>query len=171
MKLVRIVRGHCIDVFLALIYCRTNIQCFPSPKYDHTYAVNDGHRCFICLSFFSSLSQYGNMFSVAGAQQQIVNIDGPPRRQHHSILSEINSEVVQIPPGTQTPAISQIEALLESIVDAVSTGNELVIPYRSIRSSNNEASSQSQHGEDRPPDVVRFPGRTIQEAKRFGTKD
>jgi meiotic recombination protein SPO11 len=111
------------------------------------------------------------MFSVSGAQQQIVNIDGTPQRQHHSVLPEINSEAVQIPPGTQTPAISQIEALLESIVDAVSTGNELVIPYRSIRSSNKGAASQSQHGGDRPLDVVRFPGRTIQEAKRFGTSE
>lgn len=115
------------------------------------------------------------MFSVLGAQQQIVNItqtsDSPPRRLHHSVSPEISSEAVQTLPGTQTPAISQIEALLESIVDAVSTGNELVIPYRSIRSSNNGEASQLHQGEDRPLDVVRFPGRTIQEAKRFGTSE
>ncbi|KAH6640993.1 Spo11/DNA topoisomerase VI subunit A [Chaetomium tenue] len=93
--------------------------------------------------------------------------DVHPRRQHHSVLPDVSSEAVQVPPGTRTPAISQIEALLESIVDAIYTGDELVIPYRSVRSPNNGANSQSQHEENRPLDVVRFPGRTIQEAKKF----
>lgn len=115
------------------------------------------------------------MFSISGVQEQIMDdtqaSDVHPRPQHRSVLLELNSEAVQIPPGTRTPAISQIEALLESIVDAICTGNELVIPYRSVRSSNNDASSQSKNEENRSLDVVRFPGRTIQEAKKFGTTE
>ncbi|KAH6850710.1 Spo11/DNA topoisomerase VI subunit A, partial [Chaetomium sp. MPI-CAGE-AT-0009] len=45
-------------------------------------------------------------------------------------------------------------------------GSELVIPYQSIR-SHNGSNSQPRHGESHPLDVVRFPGRTVQEAKRF----
>ncbi|KAK0720130.1 Spo11/DNA topoisomerase VI subunit A [Lasiosphaeris hirsuta] len=55
-------------------------------------------------------------------------------------------------------ALSQIEALLESILDAISNGVELTIPYRTARSA---------RGEDRGCRVVRFPGRTAQEAERF----
>ncbi|KAK3297443.1 Spo11/DNA topoisomerase VI subunit A [Chaetomium fimeti] len=111
------------------------------------------------------------MFSFSGAQQHgsmnMTQTSDAPARHHPSLSPEIGSRAVQIPLGTQTPAISQIEALLESIVDAVCTGNELVIPYQSIRSPNHGANSQPRHGESRPLDVVKFPGRTVQEAKRF----
>ena len=64
-----------------------------------------------------------------------------------------------VPRGT---ALVQIENLLEGIVDAINDGTELRIPYRTIRGTH------TPQDEDRPGDFVRFPGRTIQEARRFG---
>lgn len=75
------------------------------------------------------------------------------------------SNVVSIPSvGSQDVALSRVEHLLESIVDAITNGTELIIPYRSSRSVDN---SQS---EERPAEAVKFPGRTIQEAKKFGRR-
>ncbi|KAK1757142.1 meiotic recombination protein rec12 [Echria macrotheca] len=59
----------------------------------------------------------------------------------------------------QAEAVARIEAILESVLDAIHNRTDLVIPYRSIRSS-----SVSEKPED---GFVRFPGRTAQEAKRF----
>jgi len=75
------------------------------------------------------------------------------------------SSLVTIPPNSRLDgALSQIEELLESIVDSLADSEELTIPYRTARYGN-ASSSQS---EDRQNDFVRFPGRTIQEAQRFG---
>lgn len=78
--------------------------------------------------------------------------------------------IVSIPRSNSNDgALSQIEDLLESIVDALDTGSELAIPYRRSRS---DAASQiqdlSQRRDARQSEVVRFPGRTIQEAQKFG---
>ncbi|KAK4122232.1 DNA topoisomerase IV, alpha subunit [Parathielavia appendiculata] len=75
--------------------------------------------------------------------------------------------MIQVPCVTQRGALSRIENLLESIVDAVSSGNELVIPYKTPRSSQNGTNAAASQSDDRQADVVRFPGRTVQEAKKF----
>ena len=64
-------------------------------------------------------------------------------------------------------ALAKIEAILESVVDALAIGAELVLPYRTIRSMQRSASGTNPPA-DRPADVVRFPGRTIQEVNKFG---
>jgi len=64
--------------------------------------------------------------------------------------------------------LALVEELLESIVDSIASGTELTIPYRVKRSSPATeplVSSQAaggQHG------VIRFPGRTPQDVRRFG---
>ncbi|KAL2262512.1 hypothetical protein VTK26DRAFT_1092 [Humicola hyalothermophila] len=80
---------------------------------------------------------------------------------------EVRKEVQILHNSPQARAISQIECLLESILDAVIDGHELIIPYKSARSLSNGTGSSSGRREARPQDVVRFPGRTTQEAKRF----
>ncbi|KAK3996629.1 meiotic recombination protein rec12 [Cladorrhinum sp. PSN332] len=65
-------------------------------------------------------------------------------------------------------ALSQIEDLLESIVDAIEAGSELVIPYRSSRSdAANKSQAADQQRDARQSELIRFPGRNIQEAKKF----
>ncbi|KAK3359637.1 Spo11/DNA topoisomerase VI subunit A [Lasiosphaeria hispida] len=77
----------------------------------------------------------------------------------HAHSRALRCALVPIPcNGSGGGALSQIETLLESILDAISNGDELAIPYRTVRST---------RGEDRGGEVVRFPGRTAQEAKRF----
>ena len=80
--------------------------------------------------------------------------------------------IVSIPrSNSDNGALSKIEDLLESIIDALDTGSELVIPFRRPRP---DAASQtqdlSQQRDARQVEVVRFPGRNVQEAKKFGEK-
>lgn len=75
---------------------------------------------------------------------------------------------VEIPLGPRNNAVSHIERLLESILDAISDGNELRIPYKSTRPPPTSTGSAPNRRDDGQQDVVRFPGRTIQEAKKFG---
>ncbi|KAK4464739.1 Spo11/DNA topoisomerase VI subunit A [Cladorrhinum samala] len=77
--------------------------------------------------------------------------------------------IVSIPrSNSDNGALSKIEDLLESIIDALDTGSELVIPFRRPRP---DAASQtqdlSQQRDARQVEVVRFPGRNVQEAKKF----
>ena len=73
------------------------------------------------------------------------------------------SSLVAIPQtASQHGALVKIEALLESMLDAIHDRKELVIPYRSSRSP------QLHQDDDRQAGVVRFPGRTAQEVTRFG---
>jgi hypothetical protein len=76
----------------------------------------------------------------------------------------VSSSIVTIPQvAPQETALEQIENLLEGIVDAISEGRELTIPFRTTRSP------QAQQGKEPDYNLVSFPGRTIQEAGRFGT--
>ncbi|KAK4157192.1 Spo11/DNA topoisomerase VI subunit A [Chaetomidium leptoderma] len=110
------------------------------------------------------------MFSTSGGQQRSANhaqtLDSISSRRSPSPHTAA-SNVIQFPSGTQNGAISRIEDLFESIVDAISSGDELAIPYQSTRSSQNGPSAVHPRSDARPMDVVRFPGRTVQEAKRF----
>lgn len=114
------------------------------------------------------------MFSVSGVQQPAMNDS-----QASDSFSTSNgvplpagvSNVLRVPAGTRSGALSQIEGLLEALVDAISNGDDLVIPYQSTRTYQNGANAVSSQGDGRPVDVVKFPGRTAQEAKRFGTRD
>ncbi|KAK1835739.1 meiotic recombination protein rec12 [Podospora conica] len=73
-----------------------------------------------------------------------------------------SSSIVTIPQvAPQETAIEQIENLLEGIVDAISEGRELTIPFRTTRIP------QAHQGDEQHGDSVRFPGRTAQEARRF----
>jgi meiotic recombination protein SPO11 len=86
-----------------------------------------------------------------------------------SASSSRSTKFVQVPSNDlQDGALAQIEGILESMVDAVKDGVELSIPYRNIRSAQNGAALDSSQGEGSQNDEVRFPGRTIQEAKKFG---
>ncbi|KAL2172499.1 hypothetical protein VTG60DRAFT_5253 [Thermothelomyces hinnuleus] len=111
------------------------------------------------------------MFSASRAQQKPANnthIPHPHFRQPSSMSFPAESDLVQIPFGSRTSALSRIEELLESIVDAITHANELTIPYETVRSSQNGAAEfEPQLGSDRAANVVRFPGRTIQEVKKF----
>jgi hypothetical protein len=78
--------------------------------------------------------------------------------------------VIQVPSVPERGALSRIEDLLESIVDALSNGTELIIPFRTARSLQNGANAPASQRDERQTDVVRFPGRTVQEVKRFGTQ-
>lgn len=69
--------------------------------------------------------------------------------------------LVAIPPPSNRDALHQIEALFESIVDAVSNDEILEIPLQTSRSRASETRHDVQT-------VVRFPGRNAQEAARFG---
>ena len=67
-------------------------------------------------------------------------------------------------------ALAKIETLLESIVDAVTQGGPIIIPYR--RSSNAQAShptaSDPNPRDGLHTDSVQFPGGNPQELRRFG---
>ncbi|KAK3308553.1 Spo11/DNA topoisomerase VI subunit A [Chaetomium strumarium] len=88
-----------------------------------------------------------------------------------SVSARINldrsSRVIQVPPSSQNGTLSLIENLLESIVDAISSGKELVIPYASVRSLQDGAVQTTNRRDARAVDYVRFPGRSVQEAKKF----
>ncbi|KAK0754401.1 Spo11/DNA topoisomerase VI subunit A [Schizothecium vesticola] len=74
----------------------------------------------------------------------------------------VSRSIVTIPRfAPQETALEKIENLLEGIIDAISEGRELTIPFRTTRSP------QAQQGDEPNCDLVRFPGRTIQEARRF----
>ena len=80
-------------------------------------------------------------------------------------MDALNSDpnLVTLPQAaSRGTALVQIENLLEGIVDAIHDGTELRIPYRTIRSTH------APQDEDRPGEFVRFPGRSVQEARRFG---
>ncbi|EAA31791.3 DNA topoisomerase IV, alpha subunit [Neurospora crassa] len=66
-------------------------------------------------------------------------------------------------------ALTKIEALFETIVDAISVGSPITIPYR--RSTNAQVfdptASASNPRDGRHMDSVRFPGRNPQELRRF----
>ncbi|KAK0727730.1 Spo11/DNA topoisomerase VI subunit A [Lasiosphaeria miniovina] len=88
----------------------------------------------------------------------------------HSPHIPAPSSLVSIPPqGSHDGALSQIESLLESILDAVINGADLVIPYQTARSSPGVSPAASGAGGARQmtTEVVKFPGRNIQEVKRF----
>ncbi|KAK3377542.1 Spo11/DNA topoisomerase VI subunit A [Podospora didyma] len=71
------------------------------------------------------------------------------------------SGIVTIPSkNSNDVALLRIEDLMETILDAIMEGNELFIPYRSVRSAQAEGDSQK-------TSFVRFPGRNIQEVKKF----
>ncbi len=111
------------------------------------------------------------MFSISGAQHHVEPGPQTPDslpEPHFRAPAAAGSTVLQVPSGPRNGALSQIEHLLESIVDAITSGEELFIPYRSVRSTQNGPNSQSPREAGRRADVVRFPGRTVQEAKRFG---
>ncbi len=120
------------------------------------------------------LTRYGSMFSISGAQHHAVadpqTPDSLPERPFCA-PDAAGPTVLQVPSGTRNGALSQIEHLLESIVDAITSGEELAIPYRSVRSTQNGTDTQPLQGAGRRADVVRFPGRTVQEATRFGMGD
>jgi hypothetical protein len=76
----------------------------------------------------------------------------------------------EIPPNSRSSALSKIESLLERILDAMEAGDELSIPYQTIRSAQSSKTTEPARKESRQPDFVKFPGRSVQEAKKFGTK-
>lgn len=119
---------------------------------------------------FSHHPGVNSIFSPERDQHRAIN--GPRIRAHrsrnHSLLIGMD-HVVQIPFGSRDGALSQIETLLESILDAIIHDDELVIPYQSARSLQAGPGQVSARKDGRQLDVLRFPGRTIQEAKKFGT--
>lgn len=112
------------------------------------------------------------MFSGSRAQQQeSANDSRVPQhtsRQASSMPLPAESNVVQCSLGPRISALSRIEELLESIVDAITNAKELTIPYETIRSSQSGNALEPRLGSDRAANVVRFPGRTMQEVKKFG---
>ncbi|KAK3403361.1 meiosis-specific topoisomerase Spo11 [Sordaria brevicollis] len=97
----------------------------------------------------------------------------PPVRQLSSATVVRRREprnIVTIPQNqSANEALKRIEALLETIVDAISVGGPIVIPYR--RSTNaqtlNQDASVENSRDGRYMDSVRFPGRNPQELRRF----
>ncbi|CAP73361.1 uncharacterized protein PODANS_2_7480 [Podospora anserina S mat+] len=85
--------------------------------------------------------------------------------QDSSGASSVNYDAVNVVAVAGNGALDRIESLLEAIVDAVTTGNEILIPYRTVRASRPGRSQGPPAA--RQAGVVRFPGRTIQEAKKF----
>jgi len=76
----------------------------------------------------------------------------------------------EIPPSARSSALSKIESLLERILDAMEAGDELSIPYQTIRSAQSSKTTESARRENRQTNFVKFPGRSVQEVKKFGTK-
>ncbi|KAL2269687.1 hypothetical protein VTJ83DRAFT_1871 [Remersonia thermophila] len=72
---------------------------------------------------------------------------------------------VPIPSAPPSEALARIEQLLESTLDAMAHGQELVIPYR-VRPQS-RTSLVSSPSATRGIDGLRFPGRTTLEAERF----
>lgn len=82
----------------------------------------------------------------------------------------LHAGFVQLPSPPPSQALERLEQLLETILEAISRGEEIIIPYRTARSQDHSLSLPL------PEDVrdlggVRFPGRTPMEAKRFGMRD
>ncbi len=114
------------------------------------------------------------MFSTSGAQRPVEGGPQTPEslpERHSWASAAADHTALQVPSGTRNGALSQVEDLLESIVDAITSGEELVIPYRSVRSTQHGPNTQPLQEAGRRADVVRFPGRTVQEVKRFGMDD
>lgn len=80
-----------------------------------------------------------------------------------------SSNAVHVPSISRNGALPRIKSLLESVVDAINRGEELVIPYQTTRSPQSSQGSGAVERDGRQSDGVRFPGRTVQEAKKFGT--
>lgn len=113
------------------------------------------------------------MFSASGARRDPITKSQTLRqnsRVNHRAppAVTVDFEDTPLPRQGQTSALSRIEDLFESIVDALGSGHELVIPYQNSRSPQNGPKGASSQQNGGPFDVIRFPGRTIQEAKRFG---
>ncbi|KXX77742.1 Meiotic recombination protein rec12 [Madurella mycetomatis] len=117
------------------------------------------------------------MFSAHSSQQWLPNSAQYSRRssvshsQSPPLLSTISPNpngLVQVPAESRNGALSKIENLLETILEAINTGAEMVIPYQSVRSLHADPDLRPTHRNRRPSDGVRFPGRTIQEARKFG---
>jgi meiotic recombination protein SPO11 len=112
------------------------------------------------------------MFSSSGVQQHSANaapLADSVTTQPSSVPPAPDCNVIQVPSVPERGALARIEDLLESIVDAISNGTELIIPFRTARSLQNGANAPASQRDERQADVVRFPGRTVQEVKRFGT--
>lgn len=113
------------------------------------------------------------MFSISGAQHHVEAGPQTPDSLPEQFWAPAATgpAALRVRSSTRNGALSQIEHLLESIVDAIASGEELVIPYRSVRSTQNAPNPQPLEGTSRRAEVVRFPGRTVQETKRFGMGD
>ncbi|KAK0739432.1 Spo11/DNA topoisomerase VI subunit A [Apiosordaria backusii] len=89
-------------------------------------------------------------------------------------VSSVNYSTINSVSVSGNGALARIESLLEAIVDAIIAGNEISIPYKRVRVSRPgpapapgvSGQSQTQRS-GRQTGVVRFPGRTIQEVKKF----
>ncbi|KAL2132113.1 hypothetical protein VTI74DRAFT_4202 [Chaetomium olivicolor] len=95
------------------------------------------------------------------------SLAGHPSPAPQTLSFSHSHDIVHIPSSSRNSALSRIEDLLGSIVDAIASGDELIIPYQTIRSSQNAAETASAQRDGRAVDIVKFPGRTIQEAKKF----
>jgi len=89
-------------------------------------------------------------------------------------LTSTNSDshtnnLIQVPSNHHpSRGLALVEDLLESIVDSISSGTELTIPYRLKRSSQAAEPLMSSQATGGQQGVIRFPGRTTQEVTRFG---
>lgn len=110
---------------------------------------------------------------MSGVQQPATNdsqtSDSVPANSGLALRGGV-SNVLRVPSAARTGALSQIEALLETIVDAISNGDHLTIPYQSTRTSQHGTNAVSLQEDGRLVDALRFPARTAQEAKRFGMR-
>ncbi|KAK0636066.1 Spo11/DNA topoisomerase VI subunit A [Bombardia bombarda] len=103
--------------------------------------------------------------------------DATPRKLHLARQTSSQSSATLILPNNRVAiplhnscddVIPKIEDIMESIIDAVNDGVELVIPFRSTRPAQAIRSTAPSEREGRQSDCIKFPGRTIQEAKKFG---
>ncbi|KAK3685212.1 Spo11/DNA topoisomerase VI subunit A, partial [Podospora appendiculata] len=85
-----------------------------------------------------------------------------------SASGTIPSGLVTIPSRhSRDGALTQIEHMLECMIDAMNNGSELSIPYRSIRSTQGNPALTPSQREGHPNDMVRFPAQTLQETRKF----
>ncbi|KAK3951744.1 meiosis-specific topoisomerase, partial [Pseudoneurospora amorphoporcata] len=119
-----------------------------------------------------------NQFLHRPSQPTTSNAHGqlsPPLRQPgpssvRAGSSRLPRNIVFIPQSqSNDDVLAKIETLFETIVDAVSVGGPIIIPYR--RSTNEQAfnptASVPNPRDGRHMDTVRFPGRNPQELRRF----
>ncbi|KAK4174401.1 putative meiosis-specific topoisomerase [Triangularia setosa] len=85
--------------------------------------------------------------------------------QESSGASSADYDSVHVVSVVGNGALARIESLLEAMVDAIITGDKISVPYRSVRASRPGQLQGPPSG--RQTGIVRFPGRTIQEAKKF----